>query len=121
MGRISCKRKKGSMLMEVLVGLFIFTTALLPLASAMMLALRGIKESGDRIAAQQEAVNSAVHFLAERANEHDNSASDNGAKSVDNKILTLSGVSETFSKNIKIYKFTTSGDSYAVYTAEVEN
>lgn len=121
MERISCKRKKGSMLIEVMIGLFIFSVGLLPLASAMMLALRGIKESGDRIAAQQEAVNSAVRFLARRADEHDKSASYYGAESAGNKTLTLTGTSGNIPGNIKIYKFAADGDSYAVYTAEVEN
>lgn len=112
-------KRRGSVLIEVMIGLLIFSTGLLALTSAMAFALRGIKESGERMVPRQGVFNKAAHYMARRAFMHDNDAATSGGSSIQEVTFTL-GAGNT--KKIKLYKFAPGGgDSYTIYVAEGEN
>lgn len=108
-------RKHGSVLVEVMVGILIFSIGLLALAGSMTFSLREIAGSGEHLGMRQTLFNNVDSYLLHRSAEHDNKAADAGAVFVQNGQFTISGDVIPFN----IYKFTQpENDHYSLYVAE---
>ncbi len=108
-------KKQGSVLVEVMVGILIFSVGLLALAGSMTFSLRGIAASGEHLILRQTLFNNVDSYLLRRSAKHDNKAADAGAAFVQNGQFTISGDAIPFN----IYKFTQpEKDDYSLYVAE---
>lgn len=84
-------KRHGSILVEVMVGILVFSIGLLALAGSMTFSLKGLITSGEHIELRQALFNNVDSYLLRRTVEHDNRAAGAGAVFVQNERLTISG------------------------------
>ena len=95
-------KRRGSLFIEALISIVIFSVGVLALMSVMTMGLKIINKSGDTIIADQNLVNKVDDYMLSRIISHENTPSGADAQMVSTSVINIGN----FNLNYSIYRFT---------------
>jgi len=99
-------KRRGSLLIEVVISILIFLIGLVALAGSLTLSLKMIVQSGDATKQEQDVVNKYNEYTIKQVMKHNATLTDYGAIQVSGVTFNIT-IGDKQISNLKVYTFAT--------------